>query len=313
MLVDEATIHIKAGKGGDGAVSFRREKYVPRGGPDGGDGGKGGDIIFVCTNSVDTLFDYSRLKDYKAENGYRGAKTRKHGKDGADLTLRVPPGTIFYDGDKKIADLKKEGEDFIVANGGKGGLGNDHFKTPTNQTPREFTAGKQGDEKDLKLVLKLIADIGIIGLPNAGKSTLISSISHAKPKVADYPFTTIEPVLGVASYDKKQMVLADIPGLIEGASEGRGLGHKFLRHIERTRLLLHLIDATSENPQKDYRTIRAELEKFSPELSLKPEIVIFSKIDLVNKLPDFKYDLAISAATGKGIKELLQILAERVK
>jgi len=313
MLVDEATIHIKAGKGGDGAVSFRREKYVPRGGPDGGDGGNGGDIIFVCTNSVDTLFDYSRLKDYKAENGYRGAKTRKHGKDGADLTLRVPPGTIFYDGDKKIADLKKEGEDFIAANGGKGGLGNDHFKTPTNQTPRKFTAGKQGDEKNLKLVLKLIADIGIIGLPNAGKSTLISSISHAKPKVADYPFTTIEPVLGVANYDKKQMVLADIPGLIEGASEGRGLGHKFLRHIERTKLLLHLIDATSENPQKDYRAIRAELEKFSRELSLKPEIVVFSKIDLVDKLPDLKYDLAISAATGKGIKELLQILAERVK
>lgn len=315
MLVDEATIHIKAGKGGDGAVSFRREKYVPRGGPDGGDGGRGGDIVFVCTNSVDTLFDYSRLKDYKAENGYAGKKTRKHGKDGSDLILRVPPGTVFYDGKQKIVDLKKEGDDFIVAHGGKGGLGNDHFKTATNQTPREFTAGKPGEERDLKLVLKLIADVGIIGLPNAGKSTLISAISHAKPKVADYPFTTLEPVLGVATYDKKQIILADVPGLIEGASQGRGLGHKFLRHIERTKLLLHLIDATSEDPQKDYRTVRGELEKFSKELAQKPEIIVLSKTDLVNddkKLPDFKYDLAISAATGKGIKKLLQELASSI-
>lgn len=313
MLVDEAKIHIKAGRGGDGAVSFRREKYVPRGGPDGGDGGDGGDIIFHTTNSIDTLFDYSRLKDYKAENGYSGAKARKHGKNGGDLILRVPPGTVFYEGQKKIADLKKEGEDFIAASGGKGGLGNDHFKTATNQTPREFTAGKPGEQKDLRLVLKLIADVGIIGLPNAGKSTLISAISHAKPKIADYPFTTLEPVLGVASYDKKQIILADIPGLIEGASEGKGLGHKFLRHIERTKLLLHLIDASTLNLQKDYETIRRELEKFNKNLAKKPEIIVLSKTDLVDELPkDFRYDLAISAATGKGIKELLQTLSVKL-
>lgn len=315
MLVDEAKIHVKAGGGGNGAVSFRHEKYVDKGGPDGGDGGKGGDIRFVATHSVDTLSVYAGLKDFKAENGTAGAKAKRHGKNGKDLVLEVPVGTVIFDlnSNLQITDLNKEKDEFVVVKGGKGGLGNVHFATSINQTPREFKPGEAGEENDIKLELKLIADVGIIGLPNAGKSTLISAISHARPKVADYPFTTLEPVLGVASYDKKNIILADIPGLIEGASEGRGLGHKFLRHIERTKLLLHLIDSTSENPQKDYQTIRSELEKFSKDLSLKPEIIVLSKIDLVKTLPKMsKSDLAISAATGKGIKELLQTLATKL-
>ena len=307
MLVDEAEIEVFAGRGGDGAVSFRHEKYVERGGPDGGDGGKGGDVIFVASNRPNTLTDFERLREFSAENGKPGERSQKHGKNGQDLTLSVPTGTIIYDAidQTQLADLKIEGDKITIVRGGRGGLGNVHFATATHQTPRESKPGEKGEEKKLKLILKLIADVGIIGLPNAGKSTLISAMSNAHPKVADYPFTTLGPILGVVKYDDKAFVLADIPGLIENASEGRGLGHKFLRHIERTKILLHLVDATSENPSRDYKTVRDELKKFNPELTQKKEIIVLSKIDIAKELPnDFKYDLAVSAATGKGMQEL---------
>jgi len=312
MFIDEAIIDIEAGKGGNGAVSFRHEKYVAKGGPDGGDGGDGGDIVFTASNSIYALANYARLKQYKAENGFAGSRAKRHGKNGQDLILSVPPGTIFSDLNTNtiVADLKKEGESFVAVMGGKGGLGNVHFATSTNQTPHEFKPGEDGQKTKLKLELKLIADVGIIGLPNAGKSTLISAISNSKPKVADYPFTTLEPVLGSVKFDDKNIIFADIPGLIEGAHSGKGLGHKFLRHIERTKILLHLIDATSDNLERDYKTIRKELDKFSPKLSLKKEIVVLSKMDLAGKIKPFKHDLEISAATGKGIKELLQLLAQ---
>jgi len=308
MLIDEALIKVKAGKGGDGAVSFRREKYVARGGPDGGDGGDGGDVIIKCSEDVHTLTDYLRVKEFGAENGQNGGKARRSGKSGEDLILKVPPGTMIYDSDKKklIGDLHSKDDSITVAKGGRGGWGNVHFKNATNQTPRFANPGTQGEQFKLKLELKLIADVGIIGLPNAGKSTLISVISSARPKIADYPFTTLEPCLGVAGFKNKQFVACDIPGLIEGASQGKGLGHKFLKHIERTKIIVHLIDATGENLEKNYRTIRQELEKFSPKLTHKKEIIVLSKIDLINKLPkNFKFDLAISAATRKGIKELI--------
>jgi len=312
MLVDEAKIQIYSGSGGRGAVSFRHEKYVDKGGPDGGDGGDGGDVTFVASNRTDTLYDFDRLKLFKAENGEPGGKNRRHGKNGSDLTLSVPPGTIIYDLEKKevIADLKKEGDTVLAATGGKGGLGNVHFATATHQTPREASPGEPREHKLLKLDLKLIADVGIIGLPNAGKSTLISALTRATPKVAAYPFTTLEPVLGVVkSKDKKSITLADIPGLIEKASEGKGLGHKFLRHIERTKILLHLIDSQSTDPKKDYKTIREELEKYNADLAKKKEVVVMSKADISNKTKsDFKYDLTISAQTGKGLKELLEEL-----
>jgi len=308
MLVDEAKIKITAGRGGDGAISFRHEKYVDRGGPDGGDGGDGGDIIFQASNRTNTLTDFERLREYKAGNGQPGSKNRRHGKNGQDLILYVPVGTIIHDlkNNSKVADLKKEGDKVVAVEGGKGGLGNVHFATATHQTPREAKPGEPGCEKDLYLVLKLIADVGLIGLPNAGKSTLISVVSNAKPKIASYPFTTLEPILGVVSYDGKSFVVADIPGLIEKASEGKGLGHKFLRHTERTKVLVHLIDSTSDNLEKDYKIIRNELEKFSPELSRKKEVIVLSKIDLIDKFPKkFKYDFAISSATGKGINQLV--------
>ncbi len=315
MLVDEAEIEVFAGRGGDGAVSFRHEKYVERGGPDGGDGGKGGDIIFVASNRTNTLTDFERLRVFEAENGKPGERSQKHGKNGQGLTLSVPPGTIIYDSvdQTQLADLKNEGDTISVAHGGRGGLGNVHFATATHQTPRESKPGEKGEEKKLKLILKLIADVGIIGLPNAGKSTLISAMSNAHPKVADYPFTTLGPILGVVRFDDKAFVLADIPGLIENASEGRGLGHKFLRHVERTKILLHLVDATSENPSRDYKTVREELKKFNPELTRKKEIIVLSKVDIIKELPaDFKYDLAISAATGKGMKELHQQILKKL-
>lgn len=311
MLIDQVEINVKSGNGGDGVVSFRHEKYIEKGGPDGGDGGDGGDIIIFSAPNVDSLRSFNHQKDYKAQSGDAGGKNKRHGKNGEDMTLSVPPGTVVTDKNtgEMLCDLKKAGEKFVVAKGGKGGLGNVHFATSTHQTPREFKAGEKGQQKDLVLEMKMIADVGLVGLPNAGKSTLISAISNARPKIADYPFTTVEPNLGVVSYDDKSFIVCDIPGLIAGASSGRGLGHKFLKHIERTRILVHLIDATSENIEEDYRTIRKELESFSKKLLNKKEIIVLTKIDIAQKMPeDFKYDLAISSASGKNIDSLIKAI-----
>lgn len=318
MLVDEALITVKAGDGGDGIASFRHEKYVPKGGPDGGDGGDGGDIYFVVQGDVHTLFDYARAKQFAAERGANGMKAKKTGKDGEDLELKVPPGTMVFDAATGIliADLRQLGERLLIVKGGRGGRGNAHFATATRQAPRYAERGTPGEEKKLKLELKLIAEVGIIGLPNAGKSTLLSVISAARPKIADYPFTTLEPNLGVVNVDGRQFVAADIPGLIEGAAEGKGLGHKFLKHVERCKLLWHLIDVTGTDPVNDYGTVRSELEKFSLELAKKDEIVVLTKIDAMPGHAVEKMAAAlkktlkrpihpISAASGNGVQMLL--------
>lgn len=312
MLVDEARIFIKAGKGGDGAVSFRREKFIDKGGPDGGDGGDGGDVIFEATTDINSLFNYARIKHFEAEAGLNGSKAKRFGRNGKDLTLKVPVGTIIYENDQVLADLKENGQKFTAAKGGKGGLGNDHFKSSTNRVPREFKPGELGEEKNIKLELRFIADVGLVGMPNAGKSTLISTISNSKPKIADYPFTTLEPSLGVVRYHDKTFAVCDIPGLIEGASAGKGLGLKFLRHIARTRIIIHLVDASSSSAEKDYQTIKEELKKFDPALLKKEEIVVLTKIDLVEKLPDLKHDVAISSATGKNIDKLLSLISSKL-
>lgn len=322
MFIDYAEIEIKAGDGGNGAVSFRREKYVPKGGPAGGNGGKGGDIIFEAHHNLSTLLDFRYKKIYKAKNGEPGGSSLKDGKNGEDIIIKVPVGTIIKDKDtsKVIADLNKNGEKIVVAKGGKGGKGNSNFATPTNQTPRYAEHGKPGEEKKIILELKLLADVGFVGFPNAGKSTLISVISSARPKIADYPFTTIEPNLGIVKYaDFQSFTVADIPGIIEGAHEGKGLGHKFLRHIERTKILLFIIDVTSENYQRDYKTLLSEIKSYSPKLAEKKKIVALSKIDLIEDSELIKLSkkklrnsdsplLFFSAVSGKGIKELLDYL-----
>ncbi len=318
MLTDEAKIFIKAGKGGDGSASFRREKYVPKGGPDGGDGGAGGNIIVECTNQVHTLIDYARKKDWKAQNGENGRSKKQTGKNGDDLILRFPPGTIAREGNVVICDLIKEGDTHLIAKGGRGGWGNVHFASATNQVPKETNPGMSGQEMELSLELKLIADVGIIGLPNCGKSTFLAAISNAHPKIANYPFTTLEPSLGVASVRGKNIIFADIPGLIEGASAGKGLGVKFLRHIERTKVLLHLIDINSENLEKDYKVIRKELKSWSLKLAKKDEVVALNKADtmfekdaqkigkkLAKKIK--KEVFVISAVSGKNVKDLLEL------
>ncbi len=313
MLVDEVKIQIKSGDGGDGAVSFRREKYISRGGPDGGDGGDGGNIIFKCSEDINTLSQYLRTKSFKAQDGQPGSGKKKKGKNGQDLILTIPPGTKIYDETNMnlIADFKYAGEEKVIAKGGKGGLGNVHFKSSTNQAPREFKSGQIGEKKLLFLVLQLIADVGLIGLPNSGKSTLLSAISNANPKTAPYPFTTTEPVLGKVSHKGKNFIVADIPGLIKGASKGKGLGYKFLKHIGRTKVLVHLVDASSDNPSKDYKTIRDELHAFDKMLTQKPEIIVINKIDLNTIAPeDFRFDVAISASKGKNINKLLDLIIE---
>ena len=315
MIADEARIEIEAGRGGDGVVSFRHEKYVDKGGPDGGDGGRGGDVIFVSSTDINTLNDFARLKRFKAKTGQNGAKCKRYGLHGEDLILKVPVGTIVIDQTSKeiIYDFKKPNEEIVIAKGGKGGLGNVHFKSSTNRIPREFEPGGEGEHMFLELELKLVADVGLIGLPNAGKSTLISVISKAKPKIADYPFTTIEPNLGVVSTKGKTFTVCDIPGLIEGASEGKGLGYKFLRHISRTKILVHLIDATSDDYQRDYKAIRKELEKFDQGLEKKTEIVVLTKTDLNPEIDQkFKYDVMISSATGKNIDKLIEIILKKI-
>ncbi len=319
MFIDYAQINIFAGKGGDGAVTFRREKYVPKGGPSGGNGGKGGDVIFVANSNLSTLLDYRYKKDYSAEDGAAGANSLKDGRNGKDIIIQVPVGTIIKDAEteKVLYDLNKAGMKIVVAKGGRGGKGNSNFATPTNQTPHFAENGKPGEEIKIILELKLIADIGLVGFPNAGKSTLISTISEAKPKIADYPFTTLEPNLGIVRYKEYQsFTVADIPGIIEGASEGKGLGLLFLRHIERTGILLFLIDGQSEDYQKDFSILLKELKAHSKILAQKKKIISISKADLlsekdISKLKKKKFrgadspTLVFSSATRYGINELL--------
>jgi GTPase len=323
MFVDEAMIQVKAGDGGHGCVSFRREKYIPKGGPDGGDGGDGGSIIFAADSSKDTLLDFSGKHHWRAANGQPGMGKKMAGLSGEDLVILVPPGTLIFDAEHQLllADLDSPDKRLVVARGGKGGRGNWHFRSPTNQAPRYAEPGGEGQERKLKLELKLIADVGLVGMPNAGKSTLLRAISAARPKVADYPFTTLEPQLGIVELPGfRRMVVADIPGLIEGARHGAGLGHAFLRHIERTHTIVHLLDMypmDGSDPAENYRTIRRELEAFSPTLARKREVIAANKMDLatddealdklMSALPDEEI-FPISGATHQGLDSLLETL-----
>ena len=284
-FLDQVKIYIKAGNGGDGSPSFRREKFIEFGGPDGGDGGKGGSIILKAEQNLNTLIDYRYQQHHKAQRGENGSGQNRTGKGGEDLILKVPLGTQVFEEDNKtlIYDFTKIGEKYVAASGGKGGLGNTRFKSSTNRAPRKFTKGTTGEEFTIWLQLKTIADIGIIGLPNAGKSSLLAAITNANPKIANYQFTTLNPNLGVASYDDREITIADIPGLIEGAHQGTGLGIQFLKHIERCKSLLHLIDITNENLVQSYNQVKNELQKYSSELTKKKELVVLNKIDLVDK------------------------------
>jgi GTP-binding protein len=327
-FIDETIITVQSGDGGNGCVSFRREKYVPRGGPDGGAGGKGGDVILVSSEDRRTLFPFQYKHEFRAERGGGGEGRQRTGKNGADLVIEVPPGTIVRDADtgELIKDFSTSGERFVVARGGRGGKGNAHFKSSTHRTPRFAQPGEPGEFKKLKLELKLLADVGIIGLPNAGKSTLISVISAARPKIADYPFTTLVPTLGVVTAgDREPFVVADIPGLIAGAHAGAGLGTRFLRHTERTRLLVHLVDASTidpDRPLESYAAVNSELAAYSPVLAKKPQLIALSKLDLTGaaeRARAFKAALKkrvkihlISAATGKGVAELVADVGRRL-
>ena len=284
-FLDQVKIYVKAGNGGDGSPSFRREKFIEYGGPDGGDGGKGGSVILKSEKNLNTLIDFRYVQHFKAEHGKPGSKRNKTGRSGKDLILKVPVGTQIFEEDNNtlIDDLTKSEQNLIIANGGKGGLGNVRFKSSTNRAPRKKTDGDKGESFWICLQLKVIADIGIIGMPNSGKSSLLSALTDAKPKIANYPFTTINPNLGVASYKNREITLADIPGLIEGAHEGIGLGDKFLRHIERCKNILHLIDITNDDLIENYSKVRKELFKYSNKLEKKREIVVFNKIDMVTK------------------------------
>jgi GTP-binding protein len=284
-FLDQVKIYVKAGNGGDGSPSFRREKFIEYGGPDGGDGGKGGSVILKSEQNLNTLIDYRYQQHHKAERGENGMGQNRTGKSGENLILKVPLGTQVYEEDNKtlIYDFTKSGEEFVAASGGNGGLGNTRFKSSTNRAPRKFTKGNNGEEFTIWLQLKTIADIGIIGLPNAGKSSLLASITNANPKIANYQFTTLNPNLGVASYDDKEITLADIPGLIEGAHEGTGLGIQFLKHIERCKILLHLIDITNKNVEVSYNQVKKELKNYSSDLLMKKEIIVLNKIDLIDE------------------------------
>jgi GTP-binding protein len=309
MFIDQVKIHVRSGKGGDGMVHFRREKFVPRGGPDGGDGGKGGDVIFEVKSTLNTLSSFRQNQKFKAEDGVKGGPSQMSGRYGNDLVIHVPPGTMIFDADtgELIGDLTRPGERLTLLKGGRGGRGNQHFATSRNQVPRTAEKGEPYQEKRLKLELKLIADIGLIGVPNAGKSTLLSVLTNATPKIASYPFTTLEPNLGVANIDDDTtVVLADIPGLIEGAAQGAGLGHDFLRHVQRTRVLVHLLDGLSDDPVADYSQINSELSLFDPNLARKPQIVALNKIDQ----PDVQERLADIQKKFKGLQvELVTISA----
>ncbi len=332
-LVDRAKISIKAGDGGRGSSSFRREKYVPRGGPDGGDGGRGGDIVLRVKDNINNLLAFRYEVHFKAENGQPGGGRRRHGKAGASRVIDVPPGTVVWDerDEEILADLVEPGEEVVVAKGGRGGLGNTHFKSSTHQAPRVAELGEPGEETWIWLELRMIADVGLVGLPNAGKSTLLAAATAARPKIADYPFTTLEPNLGVATVggrDGQSFVMADIPGLIEGAASGSGLGHDFLRHVHRTKVLVHVLDAAGglegRDPLEDFASINAELELFDPAFLERPMLVALNKVDLVearDNLPALREGLAprgfpvfeISAATGEGVPELLLAAAAALR
>jgi len=327
-FIDEASFKVEAGKGGDGVVHFRREKYVPFGGPDGGDGGRGGDVVFEVLPTLNTLSHLQYQRKYNAEDGARGGGNNKTGKSGEDLVINIPPGTVVYDEEtgEVLGDLVDEGERLLVCKGGRGGRGNARFTTSRNQAPRVAERGEPGEQRNLRLELKLLADIGIIGVPNAGKSTFLSAVTRAKPKIAPYPFTTLEPNLGVAVLDEDTtLVLADIPGLIEDAHKGAGLGHAFLRHIQRTSVLIHLLDGMAEDPLLDYAQINAELALFDPNLSKKPQLVALNKIDMPevdDRWPVIEAELikhgvgkhfpvtAISALAGTNVRSLLYQAAE---
>jgi GTP-binding protein len=320
MFVDRVTIEVEAGRGGDGCMSFRREKYVPRGGPDGGDGGDGGSIILVAEPGVDSLSALAHRKRWRAERGEHGRGSNCHGRSAEDLVIRVPPGTIVMDAEHghALKDLSAPGERVVAAHGGKGGKGNTRFKSATNQAPREHTPGGEGELRRLTLELKVIADVGLVGKPNAGKSTLLSRVSRARPEIADYPFTTKTPQLGIVQIDlDRSMVMADIPGLIEGAHAGAGLGHEFLRHIERTRVLIHLVEPApldGTDPVENYKAIRSELEQYGHGLAARPEIIAISKAELPGaqearaRLTEStgREVLTFSSVTGQGLDRLLQ-------
>ncbi len=328
-MFDITEIKVIAGKGGNGAITFRREKFVPFGGPDGGDGGKGGDVILQVDPSIMNLWGFKKKGLYRAENGGSGAAQKKHGKNGNTLILKVPEGTVVYEKSKSglddlLGDLEKEGEQVVVAKGGKGGLGNVHFASSTNQTPRLAQAGEFGEEKVITLELKLIADVGIIGYPNVGKSSLLALATAARPQIANYPFTTREPIVGVVGVEFDNFVLAEIPGLIDGAHLGRGLGHDFLRHSMRTRYLIHLIDGTTDSPLDNMIKVNNELSLFDSKLARKPQVVVINKIDLPD-VRDKKNEIKtafweaginvhfISAVTGEGISELMQTVMSMLK
>ncbi len=324
-FLDQAKIYIVSGKGGKGCVSFRKEKYIEFGGPNGGDGGKGGDIICKTDNNLNTLIDFRYQQHFKAKKGQDGKGKNQTGSNGDDLIIKVPPGTEIYNEDKSILlfDLTNKNQSVTLAKGGKGGLGNSHFKSSTNQAPRQFTNGEQFEEKWVWLSLKLFADVGIVGKPNAGKSTLLSTISKAQPKIADYPFTTLHPILGVVDKFDKEIIFADIPGLIEGAHEGKGLGDKFLAHIERCKIILHLIDCSDNDCVKNYKSIKQELEKYGKNLNNKKEIIVLTKIDIQNKNIDRiqkeinkisgKMPFKISSLSGEGLKKILQIIFDELE
>jgi len=333
MFADRAKIVIKSGKGGNGNVSFRREKYVPNGGPDGGDGGKGGDVIFIVDDGLNTLSEFRHRHNFKAETGGDGSGRNCHGKDGADVILKVPAGTIIKEAisEKVIADMSGDNKRFVILTGGRGGRGNQHYATPTMQAPQYAQPGKAAKEIELLLELKVIADVGLIGFPNVGKSTLLSRVTNAKPKIANYHFTTLNPNLGVVDLDGGGFVIADIPGLIEGASEGIGLGHEFLRHIERTKILVHLVDVAStegRNPIEDIYTINKELKNYNKNLENKPQIIVANKMDALfvppgedDPIETLKKEFEpkgipvfpISAVSGQGIKELLYHINDVLK
>ena len=326
QFIDEAVIHVKAGDGGNGSAAFRREDGVPRGGPSGGDGGNGGSVIVVADGHLASLLDYKYKRHYKAERGEDGRNKDQYGAAGVDLELKVPVGTVIYDVDSNepLVDLDTDGARYVIAQGGVGGKGNIHFKTPWNQAPRTAEPGTPGEERTVRLELKLLADVGLLGYPNVGKSTFISRVSRARPKVADYPFTTLVPNLGVVRLsDDRTFVIADIPGLIEGASEGAGLGHQFLRHVERCRVLLHIVEATfttgpDRTPKQDFEVINGELARYAPDLATKPQVVVLNKIDAIDPkdVAEYRREFAedgielldMSAATGAGIDAVLEKL-----
>lgn len=317
MFVDYVKVYVKAGDGGNGCVAFRREKHVPKGGPSGGDGGSGGNIIVKADSNLFTLQDLKYHKTYIAKRGGHGEGSQRHGKDAEDVIIRVPLGTAVSDADTNhtIADFTEDGKEIVVAKGGKGGLGNVHFVTSTNRAPRYATPGKKGEGKNLVFELKLMSDVGLIGLPNAGKSTLISKLSAARPKIADYPFTTLAPNLGIVKYGNyRSFTMVDIPGLIEGAHKGKGLGLRFLRHIERTKILAFLIEIVDPDPLSTYNLLSKELKSYLPELENRPRILVFTKNDLSDEIPNPKINgidvVSISALTGKGLDEFIKKIVE---